>query len=104
MASKLSFIFIFILSGCSTGFLYTNVTTPYCTDMQENLSEGKDSRSSLKQFSIPTVPGSRTIWSSNSIADAAKKEGIEVIQYCDRKKFSILGGIWGSDSIVVYGK
>lgn len=103
MVIRLLLLSVF-LSGCTTGYIYTNTVSPYCTDMQEIKTESKKSTSSLKQISIPTVPGSRTIWNSNSIADAAKQGGIEKIQYCDRKKFSIMGGVWGSDSIIVYGE
>lgn len=60
--------------------------------------------SGLKRINIPRVPGARTVWSSNAIYDAAKKQGLKTVEYCDRKQFSILNGIYGTDEIIVYGR
>ncbi len=72
--------------------------------MEDTPVSSSSGSSGLKSISIPRIPGARTLWSSNAIADAATREGITQIHYCDRKVFSVLGGIWGSDSIVVYGE
>ena len=72
--------------------------------MENTPSTGKHSSAGLKQLSIPRIPGARMVWSSNSIADAAAKNGITKVQYCDKKRFSILGGVWSTDSITVYGE
>lgn len=96
---------LLLLCGCAPGWLYTNTVTPYCTNMQNTPALTKSSgNASLKQINIPRVPGSRTIWSSNAIYDAAKNAGISTVYYCDRKQFSIVGGLWGQDGIVVYGE
>ena len=92
------------LSGCVPGWLYTNISTPFCTNMGKVPSNAKTSRASMKSFSIPRVPGARAAWSSNAIGDAAKKNNMSVIYYCDRKQYSIIGGLWGRDEIVVYGE
>lgn len=72
--------------------------------MNHTASSGKESTARLKQISIPRVPGARTVWSSNAIGVAAKEGGIEKIHFCDKKRFSVLGGLWGTDAVVVYGE
>jgi hypothetical protein len=67
-------------------------------------ADNKSSLAGLKSISIPRVPGAKTVWSSNSIYDAAKASNLKTVEYCDRKVFSILNGIWGTDEIIVYGR
>ena len=93
-----------ILSGCSKSFIYTNITVPYCTEMNNVQSAGKVSNSKIKSLTIPRISGLCATWSSNSIVDAANENDIKTIFYCDRKIFSILGGIYSTDEIIVYGK
>ena len=97
-------VILFFLGGCAPGWIYTDITQPFCTDMRNTVTGEAQGASSLRSVNIPRVPGTRTVWSSNAIGAAAKREGIEQLAYCDRKIFSVLGGIWGSDSIVVYGR
>ncbi len=61
------------------------------------------SQADIKQISIPRVPGGRVLWDSNTIASAAEEAGIKTVQFCDRHQFSVLGGLWAQDAIVVYG-
>jgi hypothetical protein len=106
MATRVFLISILALhlTGCTVGWVYTDTVEPYCADMDSTPVSQKSSGSSIKTFNIPRVPGARMIWSSNAIADAAAKEGIQTVQFCDKKRFSILGGLWGKESIVVYGQ
>lgn len=92
------------LSSCIRGYLYTNTVEPYCTDMQSTPRAERRSDSGIMSVAIPRLPGARTVWSSNAIGDAAKQAGIKEVYYCDLKRFSVLGGIYGSESLVVYGK
>ena len=98
------FVMSALLSGCVRGYLYTNTVEPYCTDMQSTPRAERRSDSGIMSVSIPRLPGARTVWSSNAIGDAAKQAGIREVYYCDLKRFSVLGGIYGSESLVVYGK
>lgn len=92
------------LSGCIRGYLYTNTVEPYCTDMQATPIAERRSDSGIVSVAIPRLPGARTVWSSNAIGDAAQQAGIKEIYYCDLKRFSVLGGIYGSESLIVYGR
>ena len=106
MANRIFVILLtsILLSSCIRGYLYTNTVTPYCTDMGGVRTKQKSGFSGQKQINIPRVPGARTVWSSNAIYDAAKAEGLNTIEYCDRKQFSILNGLYGTDEIIVYGR
>lgn len=106
MVNKLFFILLtsILFSSCIRGYLYTNTVTPYCTDMGGVVTEQESGFSGQKQINIPRVPGARTIWSSNAIYDAAKAKGLKIVEYCDRKQFSILNGLYGTDEIIVYGR
>ncbi|NBW39970.1 hypothetical protein EBR25_03095 [bacterium] len=95
---------VLFFSGCFRGFLYTNTVEPYCTNMQSTPIGERRSDSGIVTVSIPRLPGARTIWNSNAIGDAVKQADLEEVFYCDRERFSILGGIYGSDSLVVYGR
>lgn len=100
----LIFILALCLFSCSRGWIYTNTTLPFCTDMGGVRTDNKSSLSGLKSINIPRVPGARTVWSSNAIYDAAKASNLKTVEYCDRKVFSILNGVWGTDEIIVYGR
>ncbi len=92
----------FSLPAC--GWLYTDTVTPLCTNMKGTHIGEQSSRSKMKEISIPRLPGARLRWSSKAIGDAAREQGIEEIYYCDLKVFRVLGGIWGSEAVVVYGR
>lgn len=107
MGAKRSVVLIavtVVLSGCVRGWIYTDTVEPYCTDMRRTELPPKASSSGIKSVTIPRIPGARTEWDSNAIGDAAKAGGIEELHFCDRKLFSLIGGLWKRDTIVVYGK
>ena len=86
------------------GWIYTDTVTPYCIDMEGTPVSGEGQTLSLKSVSIPRVPGARAMWSSNAIGEIAKENGISRIHYCDRETFSVIGGLWYTDALVVYGE
>ena len=101
----LTLLFLMLsFTSCATGWLYTDTVVPYCTEMDSVTSKGTPSSSSLKMISVPRVPGLRATWSTNSIVDAAKENNLTNVYYCDRKRYSVFGGLWGSDSLLVYGE
>lgn len=102
--ATLFLVLSFTVSGCVRGWIYTDTVEPYCVDMEETPFSGGDARSGLKGISIPRVPGARVVWSSSAIGDAALEQGISTVHYCDRKVFSVIGGLWSSETIVVYGE
>jgi len=91
-----------VLSGC--GYIYTNTVTPLCTDMRNTPASDKLGVGMQKNVNIPRVPGTTISWSSNAIIEAAHRAGLSKVHYCDLKRFSVLGGLWRSETIVVYGE
>lgn len=99
------FFLITLLSSLTAcGWIYTDTIEPYCIDMEGTPVEGEGKRLSLKSVSVPRVPGARAMWSSNAIGEIAAAHGIERVHYCDRHKFSVVGGLWYRDEIVLYGE
>ena len=107
LANQVSRLFLLIsvgLVGCAPGYIYTDIVEPYCTNMQNTPVGTKRGDTGIKQLKIPyTSTGLNFVWSSNAIADAMKKGEIKQVQYCDLETFSVLGGIWKQQNIVVYG-
>jgi hypothetical protein len=93
------------LGGCARGFLYTNTTTPYCTDLRGTKLGSRTGTGSTKRVSIPVGQVDLTaVWSSRGLHDAAQSHGLNTINACDEHMISILGGIWRRQEILVYGE
>jgi len=93
------------LMGCAQGFIYTNTTTPYCTDLRGTSLGSSIGRGSTKQISIPFGKVDLTAdWSSRGLHDIAEANGLKTINGCDEHLISVLGGVWKQQEIVVYGE
>ena len=93
--------------GCAPakGWLYTDTVEPFCTNMHNTPVGERVGVANTKQLKIPYLaPGLTAVWSSNALADAARNAGITKLQYCDLYTWSLLGGIWQQDNIIVYGE
>ncbi|MBN2179225.1 MAG: TRL-like family protein [Deltaproteobacteria bacterium] len=100
---KISFIMvivacIFLVSGC--GSLYTNVKTPMPTlEMQVNADD---------QAKVGTASATAYLWvvvvGDCSVASAMKQGGITKIHHVDTDINTILGGLYGKFTTVVYGE
>ena len=92
-------------SGCARGFLYTNVTTPYCTNMRGTELGSGEGIGSTKKISLPTGRIDLTAeWDSRGIHDVAAANGILEVMGCDQRRLSVLGGLYSSRHIIVYGR
>jgi len=93
------------LGGCARGFIYTNTTTPYCTDLRGTKLGSNTGTGSTKRVSIPVGQVDLTaVWSSRGLHDAALSHGLKTINACDEHMVSVLGGIWRKQEILVYGE
>jgi len=89
---------IVLVSGC--GALYTNVKTPMPTlEMQVNADD---------QTKVGTASATAYLWvvvvGDCSVASAMKQGGITKIHHVDTDINTILGGLYGKFSTVVYGE
>lgn len=92
-------------AGCARGFLYTNITTPYCENLRGTPLGPLQGVGSTKRVSIPTGRLDLTAeWDSRGIHDIAEANGINEVLGCDQRRLSILGGLYSSRHIIVYGR
>jgi hypothetical protein len=84
---------LFLLSGC----LYTNVLTPFDTDLNKTVLGAKQGAAS-NQSVLWLVA-----WGDASTAAAAKQGGITTVNHMDREVFSILFGLYTKTTTIVYG-
>jgi hypothetical protein len=90
--------------GCTTGFIYTDTISPYCTNMRGSSMGTISSKSGTKQISIPVGRIDLTaIWSTRGLHDTATLANLKQIHGCDERIFSLLGGIWRKEEIIIYG-
>ena len=94
--------------GCgiiSRGIIYTDTIQPLCKDLRGSELEDQVSKGSSKKVEIPfTRIDLSAEWSSRAIGDLAKANGIDVINSCDSRRFSVLAGIWRQDEVIIYGR
>ena len=90
--------------GCTYGLLYSDTVIPVDQNMTQTLLGPKVGVGETKQLQDPFVTGVKVEWGSRGIGDAAKKTGLEEIEFADMHTISVLGGLYKSSTIVVYGK
>jgi hypothetical protein len=103
---RLAFLTLFALvCGCSTpGLLYTNITLPLTPDMDNTPRASIRALRSQRTIREPfTRGGIRAEWAGFAPGEAARRGGIDVVHYADLRQQSVLGGIWGQTTAVVYG-
>jgi hypothetical protein len=94
-----------LMAGCSTpGFLYTDITLPLTVDMDRTPRAADASGATLRIIRAPvTGAGIRAEWSDRSPGETAQIGGLDTVSYADVHRHSIVGGIWGSATVLVYG-
>lgn len=93
-------------SGCTAGFIYTNVTMPLTIDMHDTPVGLKPPASvNSKKLQEPlTGVGLSVEWDSRALADAARKAGFETFYFADIHTISILGGLWEQKEVLLRGR
>lgn len=93
-----------VLAGCSTpGLLYTDITLPLTKNMHETPVASDVAQGRQHTIRDPFA-GIRAEWSSYAPGDTAQDGGIEVVHYVDVRRQSVLGGLWGRTTAIVYGR
>lgn len=92
------------LQGCTYGFLYSDTVVPVDRNMTRTLLGSTSGSEETKQLQDPFVTGVKVEWGSRAIGDAAKRTGVEQIEFADMHTISVLGGLYKSSTIIVYGK
>ena len=88
-------------AGCTSGFIYSNVTRPLTTDMHQTPVGRRVCQVNSKHLEEPLTGLDITVeWDSRSIADAARQAGFETVL----KQISFLGGLWKKQTVCVCGE
>lgn len=93
-------------TGCSPGFIYTNVHEPLSDDMEATPAIGKRVEVYNRGFRVPL--GARgsigAQWKNGFIGESAKEAGLTKLYYADLHVISILGGLWQQTEVTVIGE
>ena len=100
MRTCVALLFCFVVSGCTSGGIYSHITRPLVTDLRGTPIGEKTAAQDIKHF---TIEGYHIEWDSNAIGEIAKNHGIEEIYYADLETLSILG-IWSQYHVHIYGR
>jgi hypothetical protein len=84
---------LFVLSGC----LYTNVLTPFDTDLNKTVLGQKQGRASMESVLWLVA------WGDAGTAAAAKQGGITTVNHMDREILNVLFGFYTKTTTIVYG-
>ncbi len=98
-------MFLLLGPGCTSGLIYTNVTFPLTTDMNQTPIGHTVTSVNSKLLQEPVTGLDISVeWDSRAIGDAARKAGFETFYFADMKTISLLGGLWEQQAIRVWGE
>ena len=98
---------VVLVSGCTSGLLYTHTTRPLDINHNQTQVSHEDNEGDIKYLYF----FASAIWDSNAIGEIAKEGGIETIYYADIEELVILkilqyiyiGPVWRQYTVHVYG-
>ena len=93
-------VIVWLLAGCGSGVLYTNVVEPYTTNF-ENTPVGSK-RCVLRDHKVQVNRVSAE-WVTEHFASTLKAAGITKVYYAELKTFNILSGIYQRKTLIIYG-
>ena len=100
-------VFLLVLagSGCTPGFIYTNVTRPLTTDMNRTPVGRTVASVNSKLLQEPLTGFDLSVeWDSRALGDAARKAGFKTFYFADMQTISILGGLWEQQAVRLWGE
>jgi hypothetical protein len=87
-----------ILAVMCTGCLYSNVRTPFDTDLDRTTLGDKQGEASMHSVLWLVA------WGDAGTAAAAKEGGLTTVNHMDMEIFSILFGLYTKQKTIVYGE
>ena len=91
-----------ILSGCTTGIIYTHTMQPLTLDQHNTRVVPTSGVGDIKHLAL-IYPQLSVAWDDAAIGDIAKKNGIQEMYFADLETLRILW-IWNRYWLHVYGK
>ena len=89
-------VLVFLALPC-TGCLYSNVRTPFDTDLDKTTLGSKQGEASM--YSVLWL----VAWGDAGTAKAAENGGLTTVNHMDMEIFSILFGLYTRQKTIVYG-
>jgi hypothetical protein len=88
-----------------SGYLFTKIKVPYTVNLDNTPAVLIPSEGKILQVSEPfSGYGLNAKVGSNAIGDIARIHGLNKVYFADLEIFSILGGIWRHEKIIIYGE
>lgn len=95
---------VWLVAGCSTpGLLYTDITLPLTLDM-DGTPRAPDAAKTMQRSVREPMAGIRAEWANSAPGEQARIGGLGRVSYADLHRHSLVGGLWGSTTVVVYGE
>jgi len=98
--ATLILIAILLVSGCTSGLLYTHTWQPLTVDLDRTRVVSTAGAGDIKHIAIYMAS---VAWDSAAIGDIAKKQGLHELYFADLETFSVLR-IWNQYTVHVYGR
>ena len=98
--ATLTLITALLVSGCTSGLIYTHTWQPLTIDMDRTRVVSTSGAGDIKHVAIYMAS---VAWDSAAIGDIAKKQGLHELYFADLETFSVLH-IWNKYTVHVYGK
>jgi len=98
--ATLTLIAVLLVSGCTSGLLYTHTWQPLTVDMDRTEVVSTTGAGDIKHIAIYMAS---VAWDSAAIGDIATKHGLHELSFADLETFSVLR-IWNQYTVHVYGK
>ncbi len=96
---------LLVASGCTPGFLYTNIRTPLVHDMVRTPRGSTKADLSAHHIEEPLTSANLSAdWNSFAIGEAAKEAGLEKAYFADLHTISIFGGLYRRRTVEVWGE
>lgn len=100
MARSIVVLAAALLSGCTSGLIYTHTVRPLTTDFDRTPVGERVSEGDIKDVRLYNI---EVQWDSNAAGDVAREHGFEQLYYADLETFSILG-IWTQQTLHLHGR
>jgi hypothetical protein len=98
--ATLSLLAVLLVSGCTSGIVYTHTWQPLTVDMHRTEVVSTSAAGDIKHIAIYVAS---VAWDSAAIGDIAKKQGLHELYFADLETLSVLR-VWHQYTVHVYGK
>ena len=96
---------LLMLSGCTTGLLYTNVVEPYSLDFRSTPVCARRCEINAHKIREPVSRfGLSAEWDTAIIQQAARQAGIRRIDFAEKRTLMLFFNVYRRSTLIVYGE